>query len=275
MNRGPPLGSGSMGRTLRQRLRLYERTTGWLPPAVAARIDMVRYPYRAAWTPLNGQRQRQAMIRELLCLMECNAVVETGTYLGTTTQFFWHNAGVPIYSVEAQPRWFHFAHLRLRGAPGVRLVLGDSRDFLRTLAEDPSVPSERVLFYLDAHWEQDLPLREELEIVAERWREQVVVVDDFAVPDDPGYGFDDYGPGKRLSPQYLDHINGLQRFRRLYPVALSEEETGSRMGCVVLVPDSLEELVPRLQRLREIATSCERAGVAPEGAPGPKGGSVT
>jgi len=30
------------------------------------------------------------------------------------------------------------------------------------------------------------------------------MIDDFQVPDDPGYAYDDYGPGKALTPDLVD-----------------------------------------------------------------------
>ena len=57
--------------------------------------------------------------------------------------------------------------------------------------------------YLDAHWAEELPLAEELCIVASAWTRCVVMVDDFQVPGDSGYAYDDYGPGLALTEDYL------------------------------------------------------------------------
>jgi hypothetical protein len=55
-----------------------------------------------------------------------------------------------------------------------------------------------VFFHLDAHWEGDLPLQEEIEIILGRFPNFLIMIDDFRVPGDSGYGFDDYGRGKML-----------------------------------------------------------------------------
>src|SRR5581483_11607057 len=90
-----------------------------------------------------------------------------------------------------------------------------------------------ALFYLDAHWDkQDLPLLEELRLIFERSPRAVVLIDDFEVWDDPGYSFDDYGAGRRLT---LDYLAPLAAFapRCFFPLGAAGE-TGGRRGCVVL-----------------------------------------
>ena len=57
-------------------------------------------------------------------------------------------------------------------------------------------------------------------------------VDDFAVPGDPGYGFDDYGPGKRLDLEYLRQ-GKLRDLIVFFPSVPSHEETGAKRGCVI------------------------------------------
>jgi len=60
--------------------------------------------------------------------------------------------------------------------------------YVRWLAD--RIPTQRTLFYLDAHWGPGTPLREEIETISRSWESSVVVFDDFAVEDDPAYGFD-------------------------------------------------------------------------------------
>jgi hypothetical protein len=168
------------------------------------------------------------------------AVIETGTYRGTTTEFLSHLTGAAVYSVELKRRYYEYARMRLAGIGRVTLEVGDSRHFLRRLSADPRVPKQRVFFYLDAHWEADVPLREELLIIAEHWSESVIVIDDFQVADDAGYGFDDYGPGRRLTLEYLP-LASLGAISCLVPQLPSAQETGFRRGCVVLAPRELED----------------------------------
>ena len=78
----------------------------------------------------------------------------------------------------------------------ISVIPGDSRNVLRSLSTAAGVGGRSVFFYLDAHDSGDLPLREELEIIFENWSDAVVMIDDFMVPHDSGYGYGDYGVGK-------------------------------------------------------------------------------
>jgi hypothetical protein len=62
---------------------------------------------------------------------------------------------------------------------------------------------ELTFFYLDAHWYDHLPLLDEMTLILERMSNSVIMVDDFQVPDDPGYCYDDYGEGQVLDLRYL------------------------------------------------------------------------
>jgi hypothetical protein len=69
------------------------------------------------------------------------------------------------------------------------------------------------------------------------WRQAVAMIDDFAVPDDPGYGFDDYGPDRALTLTYLG-ARAAPPTAIWFPACASREETGERRGCVVLARDA-------------------------------------
>jgi hypothetical protein len=177
-------------------------------------------------------------------------VVETGTYRGTTTLFLADVFQTPIYSVEVNPRYHYYARLRTRTVTNVRLSLGDSRDFLQMLTRETNVSKDTVFFYLDAHQPGNVPLREELDLICHAWDQPLVMIDDFEVPGDPGYIFNDYGPGLRFCADLLPPVT--RRFHRFYPAIPSGEETGYRRGCVLLAPPGhCAERLRGLSGLRE------------------------
>lgn len=138
--------------------------------------------------------------------MSFQAIVETGTFRGVTTKFFAQQTNLPVFSVEVEPRYFQYSKRSLRSFEKVDLVLGDSRAFLNRLIADTACPKLNVFFYLDAHWNDDLPLYEELVCIGDHWNNSVVMIDDFNVPDDAGYFFDDYGPGSKLCLEYISPL---------------------------------------------------------------------
>jgi hypothetical protein len=107
-----------------------------------------------------------------------------------------------------------------------------------------------VFFYLDAHGWGALPLAEELALAFRHWPAAVVMVDDFQVPGDAGYGFDDYGDGEALTLGYLAGHRVLPP-HVWFPACASEHESGARRGCVVLAgaPD-VARRVDQVQTLR-------------------------
>jgi len=212
------------------------------------RPDMLQ-PFGGAF---NGQRFRRLMFNELLTLFEFDLVVETGSYTGCTTAYIDEHVNCPIYSVELNPRYFTFSKLRLRGRKDVSLVFGDSRKFLREAALSSAVSKGCAFFYLDAHWNDDLPLADELHTILDTWDNPIIMIDDFRVPGDDGYRFDDYGPEKVLEEAYLAQHGILERSRAFYPAAPSGLESGLKRGCVVLARrESCSEPLLRAHSLRQ------------------------
>jgi hypothetical protein len=204
-----------------------------LPPRLTFLLSL-RSSARQSWGgPFNGQLRRQEMVAHLLRTLPFRAVVETGTYRGETTAFLRKVSGLPVFSVERNRYFFGIARRRFGDDPGVQVVLSDSRHALRSWAGDEQLAGP-TLFYLDAHWSEDVPLRDELSIIHQGWTDWVAIVDDFKVPDDPGYGYDQYREVS-LELDYL-RLDRLAPIRVFWPSARSESETGARRGCAVLVP---------------------------------------
>lgn len=198
---------------------------------------------------MNGQTGRRAIVRGLARAIEFDRVIETGTFRGTTTEFLAAVFGTPVVTIESDRRAYAYASDRLRTLSDIDVRLGDSRSILHELAAGAN-PLETTFFYLDAHWNDDLPLSEELRLIDSAWRRAVVMVDDFRVEGDDGYGFDDYGDGKRLSAEIIPALEGWETF---YPALASSDETGMRRGCCVLATDSLVSNFAGLDLLRRAA----------------------
>lgn len=186
-----------------------------------------RPPREGFGEPLNGQLARRKTIDALVRTFSPKSVIETGTYMGSTTRYF-AAVGVDTYTVEVNPRYQYVSRIRLRKLDNVTLICGDSGTALRFLARLGDL--ERPLAYLDAHWQDRLPLREEVDCLIANWDEFLVIIDDFLVPDDQGYGYDIYN-GTPLSIEMLDLPEGVMV---AYPSARATNETGARRGSAFL-----------------------------------------
>jgi hypothetical protein len=210
-----------------------------LPDSVRGSVEYYRHPelLDSLGGPFNGQCFRQLVYLDLAQTCDFKAIVETGAYRGSTTVFLAQNSGgAPVYSCECSSRYFQFTKRRLRTIPNVFFLKSDSREFIRRL----KIPrQEPIFFYLDAHWGEDLPLREELDLIMGNFDHFVVMIDDFEIPNDLEYGFDDYGPGKKLSlcdfPLHQDN-----RVTCYVPARRSSQESGLRRGAIVLASQSLK-----------------------------------
>ena len=199
----------------------------------AAEIELMSPALQACWGgPFNGQAGRTAIVEEILRQMPPRAVVETGTFRGISTEWLAAHCDAPIWSCEVEEIYLLQARRRLAGVKNVILERSDSRSFLRRIVS--LLGSDRPsFFYLDAHWKEDLPLREEIGIIFAAQPRAVVMIDDFRIPEDPGYAWDDYGPGVRVDATAL--AGALPDGASLYVPALpSPEETGAKRGCCVI-----------------------------------------
>ncbi len=210
----------------------------------AAELDFDAHPAMDVWGgAFNGQERRQTLFDQLLQELKIVTIVETGTFQGSTTDYM-AKAGLPVFSCELRTRYFHYCSLRLANIPNVRLERADSRRFLRELFDENRLPPGPALFYLDAHWEHDLPLWEEIDEIFSRHPSPVVMVDDFRVPTDSGFAYDNYGKGKCLSVTNL-HEAVTARPSMFFPKHASAHETGARRGCVVLAQGDLADYTRR------------------------------
>jgi hypothetical protein len=201
---------------------------------------------KSSWGgPFNGQTFRQQIFLELIQKIDFSAIAETGTFRGTTTEYLHASSRLPVYSVELQPRFYWYAKTRFCTQRNITLYNGDSRSFLRHLLKVPTFVQKKVFFYLDAHWGDDLPLKEEVQFVFENFPRSVVMIDDFNVPGDEGYGYDDYGNGKVLSLEYLHPVINKLNAAIFFPAKSGDLETGAKRGCVVLTASP--ELISKIK----------------------------
>ena len=207
---------------------------------------------------LNGQRHRKKIFRELVNTCAFDAIVETGTFKGDSAAYMAQTANLPVYTSAVNARFSLLARVRLRSVPGVNFFLGDSRKLLQRLPAILNDRSKRLFFYLDAHWYADLPLEGELDIIAKDWERFVIMIDDFQVPGDDGYGYDSYGEGQTLTFERFAGVFRQHHLVPFFPNLPSREEIGIRRGCVVLARDN--QIV---DILASVPSLCRKDNISP------------
>ncbi|MGO9602686.1 MAG: hypothetical protein ACLQAT_04660 [Candidatus Binataceae bacterium] len=210
-------------------------STAGLLYRASGELDLCDKDPQLSWGgPLNGQSGRRRLFCELAAHFKFEIVVETGTYRATTAEWIAQQFDVDLYTCEIDERRFYQSKAKLANLKNAFIELADSVTFLTKFASE-HLGASNVLVYLDAHWGSSMPLLKELEVIRLRLPKAVVMIDDFEVPTDPGYGFDLYG-GRRLGLVLLHKFQ--KECSIFFPNLPSEDETGARRGVVVLSWDS-------------------------------------
>lgn len=203
----------------------------------AVDMELSSSELQACWGGhLNGQVGRAEIVKYIIKTMKPMAIVETGSFRGVTTEWFAKEFKLPVFSCEVEPLYFRQSRARLNNLENVNLLEMNSIHFLEKIIMEFNL--DNTFFYLDAHWLKILPLRQEMKLIFMQSRRAVIMIDDFCVPDDPGYGWDDFGPDQQLQ---LKILWGLipENYEILFPTLKSDKETGARRGCCVIAPTQL------------------------------------
>jgi predicted O-methyltransferase YrrM len=155
------------------------------------------YVYMDNWSslPFNGQSRRMRIISDISQKLDVGAVIETGTYLGSSTPYLAGMFSCKTYTIEIDP--FNAERSRMRFEHNhqnldIEIKLGDSE--VKIVEVLGVIDSREIVFaYLDAHWFDAIPTKAEIQALLDWGGQWVAVVDDFEVPGDSGYKFDSYG----------------------------------------------------------------------------------
>lgn len=113
--------------------------------------------------------------------------VETGTYQGHTTVGL-AKLFPKVFTIEFNTDFHTAVQPRLNKYPNINSLLGHSPDQLRCILNDFTYP---LFAYLDAHWHENWPLRDELQILLAVKQPKLIMIHDFQVPGRE-FGFDSY-----------------------------------------------------------------------------------
>lgn len=173
-------------------------------------------------------------IRSIIENNGIKTVVETGTYKGATTRWLAQWAD-KVYTFESNEANFDIAKSTLSGCDNVCMSNIDSVDGLQTLDEHGLLNSkEKVFFFLDAHWQENNPLLDELKVISEMNIIPFISIHDFKVPDSD-LGFDSYN-GQDYEWSWI--VKSIEKIygKDGYTIEYNSAAIGARQGIIYLYP---------------------------------------
>ena len=166
---------------------------------------------------------------ELITGYGCEAIAETGCFLGDTTAYLARRyPHLPVYTCDIVPGFCAFTARRLARCPNVSVTCEDSP----TMLARAGAQHARTFAFLDAHWGVCWPLPAELDTLSG----SIAVVHDFDIGH-PRFSFDTYD-GAACDPELLRRMaRPPERYFVLDPAAalpLPCLQTGRRAGVAAL-----------------------------------------
>lgn len=227
--------------SLRYRLPNFEFGVGFsemlldhIPPAVYFDKWMIQ--------PFNGQAVRWSTISAISRSFAPTVAIETGTFLGSSTPYISTLVTGKTYSIEINQETLQKTTRRFREnhpSRDIDLILGDSAEEIRKVLASLDPAFTRVIAYLDAHWLDAIPTTDELLALVEWGGAWIAVIDDFKVPHDSGYGYDQYGDTV-IGPKIVPAKSGISVY---VPSISSNRESGVKRGTGYLFNDLSKAIV--------------------------------
>ena len=181
--------------------------------------------------PFNNDEFIKDMVVQLKKQYNLKIAIETGSFMYTTSRFF-ANLFEKFITFEKSSKLFNeFNHIIAGHTNAIGLCI-DSVDGLKKYL--PQITSE-TLIYLDAHWDDNFPLLEELKVIADTGEKPLIMIHDFKVPDTDRffYTFNDVDLDLDYVEESLDKIYGKDKYSIMYPTQVGIEN----VGCVFIIPE--------------------------------------
>lgn len=181
-----------------------------------------------------GDAFLQPIFESLVKKHKVSAIIETGTYLGSTTLKFAEIADI-VFTIEYNAEYYNKAKKKIdKSGKNIVQYFGSSARALPMVIDNTSQHENR-LFFLDAHWGDNNPLLEELAAIAKAGLKPVIAIHDFKVPDRLDLGFDSYG-GQDYTWEWIaasiEQIYGKDGYSYFY----NNEATGAKRGVIFIEP---------------------------------------
>ena len=156
-------------------------------------------------------------------------VVETGSYVFSTTKWFGENFQT-VYTYETNEHFYSVGIEKTKDFNNVNSFLENSLIGLPNLQGKLSDPT---IFFLDAHWGDYCPLLDELDIISTLNTTPIIVIHDFKT-NNPELGYDSYNGNDFCFDWIENHI------KKIYPNGFdyyyNTEAVGAKRGLIYITP---------------------------------------
>ena len=179
----------------------------------------------------NGDIYLQETFTKLFKLHQPDMIIETGTYMGDTTEFL-SSFNIPVITTEINKHFYNLSCEKLKSKTNVSILLGDSENKLNENID--KIINKKILFFLDSHFLNDNVLERELILLKNLLIKPIIIIHDFYVPnkdfaydvwDGHRYDYDFY-------KEYFDKLFGEDKYTYKY----NTEALGARVGVIILEP---------------------------------------
>jgi predicted O-methyltransferase YrrM len=179
-----------------------------------------------------GDRYMKSKFIEIVKRKKIDIIIETGTYKGGTTNQL--RQIVPkVITIEANREYYEEAKQNIEDHSNVSMLLGDSSVVLADVLSSENITTKKLMFFLDAHWHDACPLKDELQTIANAGLKPIIVIHDWVVPG-TGFGFDSYN-GQPFTWEWIEkdifNIYG-ENFIKYYNVMAE----GAKRGVLYIEP---------------------------------------
>jgi hypothetical protein len=163
-------------------------------------------------------------------LKQSNVFIETGSYVGITAFHVGKNyPSIDVFSCDIDAKVLKIARENCIRNRNIMLNTLASPEFLYKLFKDNCrLEDKTITCWLDAHWYDYWPLKEEIAFLTSRIKKGFIMIDDFKVPGRPEFGFDVYNSNECSFDYIKDALDIAKAYKLIYP-AYSKDEVEPRI----------------------------------------------
>jgi hypothetical protein len=195
----------------------------------------IPYFMQNQWEAFNGDDHIKNEFRYLRDKFGLTSVVECGSCLGSTTIAL-SEMFERVYSTEINIEFLNVAHKRFKELKLKNVVtkLCDTGEFLYQLISEWYI-DDKTLIYVDDHWFERCPMKDELKAIALAGIKPVIAIHDFKVPEQDGLGFDSYNGQDFELGWILSDLNAIYgQGEWEYHYNTEENSAGAKRGIIYI-----------------------------------------